>query len=81
MNYLPLLPLFLVVYVVTVDQNVSEYLYLKLFKAPALAIRIYLFKLKLLIQLKYDRFLLSRKIVPNRFYEMAKTIREGDKQR
>lgn len=81
MNYLPLLPLFVVVYVVTVDRNVSDYLYLKLFKVTALAIRINLFKLKLLIQLKYERFLLSRKIVPARFYEMARNLRGTDKQR
>jgi hypothetical protein len=81
MNYLPLLPLFVVVYVVTADRNVSDYLYLKLFKVPALAIRISFFKLKLLIHLKYERFLLSRRIVPTRFYEMAKNIRGTDEQR
>lgn len=80
MNYLPLLPLIIVVYVVTVDPNVSDYLYLKLVKSSILTLQTQLFRIKLLIQLKYELFLLRQKIVPKRFYDMAKEVRRKDKE-
>lgn len=80
MNYLPLLPLIIVVYVVTVDPNVSDYLYLKLVKSSILTLQTQFFRIKLLIQLKYELFLLRQKIVPKRFYDMAKEVRRKDKE-
>ena len=74
MTYLPLVPLFIIVYVVTVDKNVLDYLYLRLFSEPVLWVRTNILKAQLLIRLKYDRFLLRRGYVPSRFMDMAREI-------
>ena len=76
MDYLYLGPLFIILYMVSSDKNLGEYLYLKLFDQPALMFRTALLKYKLLLSLRYDRFLLKRGIVPRRFYDMAGQVRE-----
>ena len=74
MTYLPLIPLFIIVYVVTVDKNVLDYLYLKFFSEPILWIRTNLLKAQLLARLKYDRYLLRKGYMPARFMDMAREI-------
>lgn len=74
MTYLPLIPLFIIVYVVTVDRNVLDYLYLRLFLEPVLWVRTNLLKTQLIVRLKYDRYLLRRGYLPSRFMEMAREI-------
>lgn len=76
MEYLYLAPLFIILYMVAVDRNLGEYLYLKLWDEPLLAIQTTMLKYRLLLSLRYDRFLLKRNIVPNRFYQMAKELRD-----
>jgi len=74
LTYLPLIPLFIIVYVVTVDKNVLDYLYLKLVSEPILWIRTNLLKAQLLARLKYDRYLLRKGHMPARFMDMAREI-------
>ena len=62
------------VYIVTVDRNVLDFLYLKLVAEPILAFRTNLLKYQLLARLRYDRFLLNRNRIPRRFMDMAKEI-------
>lgn len=75
MSYLPLIPVFAVIYLVTADRNVADYLYLRLLAEPLIWLRTTLFKYRLLAQLRYDRFLLKRGVVPRRFMDMAREIR------
>lgn len=76
MEYLYLGPLLIVIYMVAVDRNLGEYLYLKLLDEPVLLARTTVIKYRLLLSLRYDRFLMKRGIVPRRFYDMAKQIRD-----
>lgn len=75
MNYLYLGPLLIVMYMVAVDRNLSEYLYLKLLTEPLLEVRTAVMRYRLLLSLRYDRFLMRRGIVPRRFHDMASQIR------
>jgi hypothetical protein len=75
MEYLYLGPLIIVIYMVAVDRNLLEYLYLKIFDEPLLLIRTVVMKYRLLLSLRYDRFLMRRGIVPQRFHDMANQIR------
>lgn len=75
MSYLPLLSLFILMYICTVDSNVPEYIILKFVKEPLVLIRSRVLQYRLLAGLWYDRFLIKRGVVPKRFYEMAKEIR------
>jgi hypothetical protein len=74
MYYLPLIPLIVLVYIISVDSNVSEYLHLRLLKVPLLFIRTSLFKYKLLFQLKYEKFMLKRGVVSRRHMDMASQL-------
>lgn len=76
MEHLYLAPLFIIFYVVAVDRNIGEYLYLKLWDEPVLWVRTSVLKYRLLLSLRYDRFLMGRGIVPRRFHNMAKEIRD-----
>jgi hypothetical protein len=75
MEYLYLGPLVIVIYMVAVDRNLLEYLFLKILDEPLLMIRTNIMKYRLLLSLRYDRFLLKRGIVPQRFHDMANQIR------
>jgi len=75
MEYLYLGPLLIVVYMVAADRNLVEYLYLKLLDEPMLSMRTTVVKYQLLLSLRYDRFLMRRGIVPQRFHDMANQIR------
>lgn len=75
-----LLPLFVITYMVAVDKNLSEYLFLRLVKQPMVGISSAVLKYKLLAQLNYDRFLIKRGVVPKRFYDMASSIRDSTDQ-
>jgi hypothetical protein len=77
MDYLYLLPLLILLYMVSVDPNVSEYLYLKLVKSPWIFVQMFLMKQRLLIRLRYDTFMMKRGHVPGKFYKMSKSIRDG----
>ncbi len=77
MDYLYLLPLIILLYMVSVDSNVSEYLYLKLVKSPWVSTQMFLMKQRLMIRLRYDTFMIKRGHVPSKFYKMSKSIRDG----
>jgi hypothetical protein len=77
MEYLYLGPLLIVIYMVAVDRNLGEYLYLKLLDEPVLLVRTTVIKYRLLLSLRYDRFLMKRGIMPQRFYDMAEQIRDS----
>lgn len=77
MDYLYLLPLLILLYMVSVDPNVPEYLYLKLVKSPWISFQMLLMKQRLLIRLKYDTFMIKRGYVQSKFYKMSKSIRDG----
>lgn len=74
MTYLPLVPLLIILYIVTVDRNVLDYLHLKLVLEPTLWVRTSALRLQLLARLKYDRHLLRRGHLPARFMDMAREI-------
>lgn len=78
MEYLFLLPLLVIAYIVTVDANVIDYLNLVLIRSPLLWIRTTVFKYKLLLQIKYDMFFIKRNMVQSRFMDMAEEIRNSD---
>jgi hypothetical protein len=78
MEYLSLLPLLVIAYVVTVDSNVIEYLNLVLVQSPLLWVRTTIFKYKMLLRIKYDMFFIRRKMVQRRFMDMAEEIRNSD---
>jgi hypothetical protein len=78
MEYLSLLPLFVIAYIVTVDSNVIEYLNLVLVQSPLLWVRTTIFKYKMLLLIKYDMFFIRRKMVQRRFMDMAEEIRNSD---
>lgn len=78
MEYLSLLPLLVIAYIVTVDSNVIEYLNLVLVQSPLLWVRTTVFKYKLLFRIKYDMFFIQRKMVQRRFMDMAEEIRNSD---
>lgn len=78
MEYLPLLPLLAIAYIVTVDANVIDYLNLVLVQSPLLWIRTTVFKYKLLLRIKYDMFFIKRNMVQRRFMDMAEEIRNSD---
>lgn len=61
-------------YIIAIDQNVGDFLYLKLVKVPVLFIRLRSYQLKLYIQLRFDMFLMRKGIVPGRFFDMAREI-------
>lgn len=78
MEYLSLLPLLVIAYVVTVDSNVIEYLNLVLVQSPLLWVRTTIFKYKMLLRIKYDMFFIRRKMVQRRFMDMVEEIRNSD---
>ena len=71
---LSLLFLFVLVYIIVLDRNVADYLYLKFVLEPALRIRTELFKLRLLIQLRYDTYLIKRGYVGRKYVKMAEEL-------
>jgi hypothetical protein len=78
MEYLSLLPLLVIAYIVTVDSNVIEYLNLVLVQSPLLWVRTTIFKYKMLLRIKYDMFFIRRKMVQRRFMDMVEEIRNFD---
>ena len=71
---LSLLFLFVLVYIIVLDRNVADYLYLKFISEPALRARTELFKLRLLIQLRYDTYLIKRGYVGRKYVKMAEQL-------
>ena len=78
MEYLSLLPLLVIAYIVTVDSNVIEYLNLVLVQSPLLWVRTTIFKYKMLLRIKYDMFFIRRKMVQRRFMDKVEEIRNFD---
>ena len=78
MEYLSLLPLLVISYIVNVDSNVIEYLNLVLVQSPLLWVRTTIFKYKMLLRIKYDMFFIRRKMVQRRFMDMVEEIRNFD---
>jgi hypothetical protein len=71
-----LLFLFVVVYIVSIDRNVADYLYLQLFAQPILSIRTFFFKHYLLLQLRYETRQIKRGIVSRKYMDMAEQLRK-----
>lgn len=71
-----LLFLFVVVYVVSADRNVADYLYLRLFAQPILSIQTFLFKHYLLLRLRYDTYQIKRGMVSRKYMDMARELRK-----
>jgi hypothetical protein len=76
LEYLYIVPLFIVAYMVAVDKNLADYLYIRVFKETVLYVQSTILKYKLLLQLRYDAFLIKRGIVSRKFYKMAKELRD-----
>lgn len=79
MSY-PLLFLFILVYVIVLDKNVADYLYLKFVSEPALRARTELFKLRLLIQLRYDTYLIKRGHIARKYVKMAEEVSKSTRK-
>jgi len=77
MDYLYLFPLLILLYMISVDPNVPEYLHLKLVKGPWVYFQLFLIKQRLLLRLRYDTFMMKRGHVPSKFSKMSKSIRDG----
>jgi hypothetical protein len=60
--------------IIAIDQNVGDFLYLKLVKVPLLFVRLRSYQLKLYIQLRFDMLLMRKGIIPKRFFDMAEQI-------
>jgi hypothetical protein len=71
-----LLFLFVVIYVISIDRNVVDYLYLTLFAKPLQDFQIFLLKNYLLIRLKYELYQIKRGHVSRKHMDMAKQLRE-----
>lgn len=72
-----LLALFTIAYVVAVDKNVADYLYLKFVAEPRVIIQTTVLKYYLLARLRYDTYQIKRGIVSKRYMDMAKEVRES----
>ena len=72
-----LLALFTIAYVVAVDKNVADYLYLKFVAEPRVVIQTTVFKYYLLARLKYDMYQIKRGHVSKRYMDMAKEVRDS----
>lgn len=75
MEYIYFTPVFILFYMIAVDRNLGEYLYLKLWSEPLLGVRTSVLKYRLLLSIRYEGFLLKRGIVPRRFHKMARDFR------
>lgn len=71
-----LLFLFVVVYVVVIDRNVADYLYLRLFAQPIVFLQTFFFKHYLFLRLRYDTYKIKRGVVSRKYMEMAKQLSE-----
>lgn len=71
-----LLPLVILVYLVSQDRNVADYIYLKVFKEFPLAIKMSWMKYTMLIQLRIDTYRMKRGHIPRKFMDMAKEMRK-----
>lgn len=78
MNTLAVLTLFPILYILSVDQNVVDYLYLRIFRELPVRVAGEMLKFRLLFSLKWDRFLMSRGRIPSKYYKMAEEVR-GDR--
>ncbi len=72
-----LLVLFPIAYVIAVDRNVADYLYLKLVAEPRVIVQTFLLKYYLLARLRYDTYQIKRGIVSKRYMDMAKEVRDS----
>ena len=61
-------------YIVAVDRNVGDFLYLKLFKAPILLLKIRAYQLRIFIGIRYDIFMMNRGIIRKKYLDMASEI-------
>lgn len=71
-----LLLLFVVVYIVSMDRNVADYLYLKLFAQPVVSVQTFFFKHYLLLRLRYDTYQIKRGVVSRKYMDMATELRK-----
>jgi hypothetical protein len=72
-----LLALFTIAYVVAVDRNVADYLYLKFVAEPRVIVQTIVFKYYLLARLKYDMYQIKRGVVSRKYMDMAKEVRDS----
>jgi hypothetical protein len=64
-------------YIVAIDKNVGDYLYLKLIRTPILLVQIKTYQIRLYVQIRWSMFLMRRNIVPRKYFVMAKDITRG----
>lgn len=72
-----LLALFTIAYMVAVDRNVADYLYLKFVAEPRVKVQTTVLKYYLLVRLKYDTYQIKRGYVSKRYMDMAKEVRDS----
>jgi hypothetical protein len=72
-----LLVLFPIAYVIAVDRNVSDYLYLKFIAEPRVIVQTTVLKYYLLARLRYETYQIKRGIVSKKYMAMAREVREG----
>jgi hypothetical protein len=72
-----LLALFTIAYVVAVDKNVADYLYLKFVAEPRVTIQTTVLKYYFLARLKYDMYQIKRGVVSKKYMDMAKEVRDS----
>jgi len=69
-----LLFLFITIYIIAVDKNVADYLYLRLFSQPIVSLQTFFLKYYLLLRLRYDTYQIKRGVVSRKYMEMAKQL-------
>jgi hypothetical protein len=72
-----ILLLVFIVYVIAIDQNVADYIYLRLVRVPLITLQSKALQLKLYVSLRWDIYMMRRGVVPKKFYDMASEIRNS----
>jgi hypothetical protein len=72
-NYF-LIPLAIITWIIFIDRNVPDYIYLRFIATPRIQIESWIFKKILFFQLKRELFLMRRGHVPQKYVRMAKEI-------
>jgi hypothetical protein len=61
-------------YLVYVDRNVADYLYLKLIKTPILLVKIRAYQIRLYIAIRYEMLQMRRGVIPKKYFKMVSEI-------
>lgn len=71
-----LIPLAIVVFLVSQDRNIADYMHLKIFREFPLAVQIFFLKNWMLLRLKYDSYRIKKGHIPGKFMRMASELRK-----